>query len=248
MHPELNQLTDPFAYLELGLGHLERNPLVPEASWVTQLVQAAGFARVAAESVLAQAVSDGVDDGTRMLDGALTTWPRQNGWMVPNPSLGKPNPLVLESAAFQQFQVGSNDIAESAYYFVDTDAEGDTLDGADGATYELRFTSDTLPPIDDGGYWSLTMYDEHSFLVENPIQRYATRPDRPGFEMGADGSVTVTLSVELPDDVPEANWLPAPSGRFRLGLHAYYPGGPILEGTWAPPAVSRRRDLTARSR
>ena len=59
-----------------------------------------------------------------MLDATLTTWPRRDGWMLPDPRLGLPNPDVLKSAAFQQFQIGSNDISESAYYFTDTDAAG----------------------------------------------------------------------------------------------------------------------------
>ena len=239
VHPEINVLTDPFAYLALGLDHLTRNPLVTKASWLAALAEGAGFAEAASTAELSQAVSDGVDDATGMLDAALTTWSRGNGWMLPDPRLGKPNPLVLESAAFQQFQIGSNDIAEAGYYFCDTDADGAVLDASDEARFELRFTRASLPPIADGGYWSLTMYDEHSFLVANPDERYAVRPDNPGFVVEADGSIVVTLAAALPAGVPEANWLPAPRGRFRLGLRAYYPEGAILEGTWAPPAVTK---------
>ena len=51
--------------------------------------------------------------------------------------------------------------------------------------------------------------------------------------------IAITLAAELPPDVAEGNWLPAPRGRFRLGLRAYYPEGTILEGTWTPPAVTK---------
>jgi hypothetical protein len=186
-------------------------------------------------------VSQGVDDATRMLDATLTTWPRRVGWMVPDPELGLPNPHVLRAAAFQQFQIGSNEITESAYYFTDTDASGAPLDGAGGTAYRLTFTAGALPPVEDGGgYWSLTMYDEHSVLVPNPLDRYATRPDRPGFALDPGGGATITLSAERPDDVPEANWLPAPEGRFRLGLRVYYPRAAAREGRWMPPGVTRR--------
>ena len=84
------------------------------------------------------------------------------------------------------------------------------------------------------------MYDEHSLLVDNPIDRYATRPDRPGLETDVDGRLTFVLAAELPADVPEANWLPAPSGRFRLGLRVYYPDPLLVAGPWSPPPVTRR--------
>ena len=84
------------------------------------------------------------------------------------------------------------------------------------------------------------MYDEHSLLVANLIDRYATRPERPGFVRDPDGGATITLAPALPGGVPEANWLPAPAGRFRLGLRVYYPGSAVADGSWTPPAVIRR--------
>lgn len=240
LHPEINTMTDPFEYLAIGLEHVRRNPLVAQADWLSYLVSNAGFEAARNDSALAAAVSDGVDEATRALDAALTTWPRTNGWMMPDPKLGLPNPEVLVSAAFQQFQIGSNDISESAYYFNDTDADGQMLDGSNGQVYELRFPGDSLPPAQTGGYWSLTMYNERSLLVENSIDRYATRVERDGFEYDPDGGATFVLSAALPEGTAAANWLPAPEGRFRLGLRVYYPGPVVANGTWTPPAVVRR--------
>ena len=203
------------------------------------MIASAGFGQAAAPALRA-AVEEGIGEATRMLDATLTAWPRQDGWMLPDPRLGLPNPDVLKSAAFQQFQIGSNDISESAYYFTDTDAAGQPLDGSGGAVHVLRFPGASLPPAEPVGYWSLTMYDEHSLLVANPIDRYATRPERPGFVHDPDGGATVTLAPALPGGVPEANWLPAPAGRFRLGLRVYYPGPAVADGSWIPPAVIRR--------
>lgn len=240
VHPDLNGLTDPFAYLEIGLEHLRNNPLAREADWLTHLIGDAGFQGARLDPELADAVSAGVDDATAMLDATLTTWPRSGGWMLPDPTLGLPNPQVLKAAAFQQFQIGSNDIAESAYYFADTDSEGEFLDASGEAVYELSFNAGQQPPLNEGGYWSLTMYNEASRLVDNPINRYSTRPDRPGLEIGPDGALRIGLSVEQ-GTCPAANWLPAPEGRFRLGLRVYYPGAGIVTGTWQPPAVRRLR-------
>jgi hypothetical protein len=239
VHPDLNTTTDERAYLRVGLAHLSRNPMVPQALWLASLVATAGFERAARDPELAAAVREGVEEATRMLDAALTTWSRVNGWMRPDPTLGLPNPQVLRSAAYQQFQIGSNDISESAYSFVDTDSHGRPLDGSDGAVYRLRFPGGALPPVEPGGYWSVTMYGADSLLVANPIDRYALRVEQPGFVLDPDGGATITLAASLPPGTPEATWLPAPAGRFRLGLRVYYPQPSVADGSWVPPPVVR---------
>lgn len=234
VHPDINTLTSAQEYLRIGLAHLERNPLVREAQWLSHLVEHAWLTDAANEA----AVEAGADDATTLIDTMLATWPRVNGWMVPDAALGRPNPHVLRSAAFQQFQIGSNDIDESIYSFVDTDADDSLLDASDGARYEITFTAAELPAYHASGYWSLTLYDGESLLVPNPIDQYAIRLARPGTVLNADGGVTVTVATSLPDGVPQANWLPAPEGRFRLGLRVYYPDIE-RQAAWAPPAVRR---------
>ena len=230
-------MTSAREYLAIGFDHLRRNPLVDQASWLSSMVLQAGLDT---DPALSNAVDAGVDDATGLIDATLTTWPRTNGWMLPDPSLGRPNPDVLRSAAFQQFQIGSNDVEESVYYFVDTDDTGQLLDGSDGAEYEVRFAGPTMPPHHDQGYWSLTMYDEHSHLVANSLDRYAARSTRPGTQIDRDGGLSFVLSENRPEGVPEANWLPAPQGRFRLGLRLYYPDVDEVRRGWGPQAVVRR--------
>ena len=239
LHPDLNETTDTFEYLSIGLAHLKRNPMVKEASWLAEMVSGAGFDRARAEENLRKAVEDGVEEGTLLLDASLATWPRDNGWMRPDPSLGLPNPYVQRSAAYQQFQIGSNDMPEATYWFNDTDTDGKGLDASGRQVYEMTFAPGQAPPIHAGGYWSLTMYNADSLLCENPINRYTVRADNPGFAAAGDGAITITLATDLPPGASEGNWLPAPDGRFRLGLRAYYPASPILEGSWIPPAVKR---------
>jgi len=125
-----------------------------------------------------------------------------------------------------------------------TAAPGRPLDASAGAVYELRFAADSLPPLDEPGFWSVTMYrTSDSYLVPNTLGRYSTRASRPGFTRDADGSATVVLATELPERVPEANWLPAPADEpFQIGLRLYYPATPIRDGSWFPPPVRRRAD------
>lgn len=239
---DIGGLTDPFEYLRIGFAHLAHNPPSQADTWLLDLFRSGDFDHAQNQPELREAVAAGVAEAQAIVDTELTTWPRRNGWMLPQPYLGLPGPHVAQAAAFQLFQVGSNEIAESAYYFNDTDADGALLDGSDDRVYELRFAADELPEITPGGYWSLTMYDAATnLLVTNPINRYSTRPTRPGMVTDPDGGLTITMAATLPSGVPEANWLPAPDGQFRLGLRVYYPGAAIQGGSWTPPSVKSPR-------
>ena len=59
---------------------------------------------------------------------------------------------------------------------------------------------------------------------------------------GADGSLTIYVQNESPGADKEANWLPAPKGKFHLMLRLYWPdekAPSILDGTWKIPAVTK---------
>ena len=239
VHPQLHNTTDPLDYFGVGMDHLRRNGVPTGATWLRDLAETA---RLDGEhdGIEAAAIRAGVMQAMETVDACLTTWPRINGWMVPDPQLGLVNSDILRSAAFQTFQLGANDMAEAAYFFGDADADGSPLDGSDGAAYTLRFDPDDLPQHDPAGFWSLTMYGAgDNLLVPNPISRYSTRPTRPGFQRDPDGGLTVVMASDLPVQVPDANWLPAANEPFRLGLRVYYPGPEITQHGWVPPAPTR---------
>ena len=58
----------------------------------------------------------------------------------------------------------------------------------------------------------------------------------------ADGSVDVYIQNESPGKAKEANWLPAPTGKFVLMLRLYMPSPKppsILDGSWSIPPVKK---------
>jgi len=76
---------------------------------------------------------------------------------------------------------------------------------------------------------------ERQHFVANPIDRYSVG-DRSGLAQNADGSVDIYLQNAAPAG-HQANWLPAPAGRFNLWLRVYMPGAAILRGEYAVPPV-----------
>jgi hypothetical protein len=72
--------------------------------------------------------------------------------------------------------------------------------------------------------------------VANPIDRYSIGDETPGLVRGADGSLTIIVSVGRPTE-PGVNWLPSPDGAFSLALRVYDPTRQVLDGSWSPPAI-----------
>ena len=62
--------------------------------------------------------------------------------------------------------------------------------------------------------------------------------DHSGLVTNQDGSVDVLLQPQAPSGQAH-NWLPTPTGRFKLMLRAYLPGAAILDGSYDVPPVAR---------
>jgi hypothetical protein len=77
-------------------------------------------------------------------------------------------------------------------------------------------------------------------LVDNPIDRYlinSTMLDK--LRRDADGGITLYVQNASPGKDKEANWLPAPKGRFFAVLRNYWPEASVVKGDWKAPALQR---------
>ncbi len=126
-----------------------------------------------------------------------------------------------------------NTKAEAFYPGFGTDSDGAPLTGASNYTY--RFPPGELPPVN--AFWSLTMYElPSSLLVTNPIDRYLINsPMLDSLTKDPDGGITLYLRNTSPGTGKEANWLPAPTGPFRIVTRLYWPKQEALDGQWAAP-------------
>jgi hypothetical protein len=155
-----------------------------------------------------------------------------NGWSITSKAGQPGNGLVLR-AAYARSLPGVNVLEEAAYWTTTKDSTGQTLNGEHN--YVLHFPSGQLPPNE--AFWSLTMTDVVGYMLSNPINRYSLG-DRSDLVPNADGSIDIYLQRTAPTG-HEANWLPAPGGKFKLMLRAYLPGRAILDGEYRVPPVEK---------
>ena len=95
-------------------------------------------------------------------------------------------------------------------------------------------------------FWSITLYDQDGFQVANPLNRFAVSSWVP-FKYNPDGSLDLYFQNESPGADKEANWLPAPKGRFNLTMRLYAPKDDALTGKWNPPPVTRAQGLPSKT-
>lgn len=153
-----------------------------------------------------------------------------NGWSI-TMTCGKAGNGILVRAACAQALPMVNLPQEAVYWTATVDGAGQPLTGAHD--YVMHFPPGGLPPND--AFWSLTMTIAPGYLVANPANRYSLG-DRSGLVPNADGSIDIYIQRAAPAG-HEANWLPSPSGSFKLWLRVYEPGPAILSGKYHVPPV-----------
>ncbi|MGH7131359.1 MAG: DUF1254 domain-containing protein [Phycisphaerales bacterium] len=174
--------------------------------------------------------------GFEKIMGSFKTAGRhENGWVFTTET-GIYGANYLNRALVTAIGLGANRPQDAVYPTSEADAAGKPYDGAN--KYVLHFDKGRMPPAD--GFWSLTMYNGEYFFVDNPLNRY-TVSSRSKFVANADGSTDVYIQHDSPGKDKEANWLPAPSGKFILMMRLYWPSEKnpsIIDGSWKIPPVN----------
>ncbi|MEQ8157383.1 MAG: DUF1254 domain-containing protein [Mesotoga sp.] len=164
----------------------------------------------------------------------------KDGWSLSERIFGsreRMHGLYLIRATAAHIGLYGNDLEETFYPNCLYDSDGEPLD-ASRYNYVINFAKEQLPPVDPKGFWSITMYDEEQFLVDNPLNRYSIG-DRSELTYGEDGSLVLYLQHESPGESKESNWLPAPDGKFKITMRIYIPLPEGLDPLYCPPAVRK---------
>ncbi|TGR30318.1 MULTISPECIES: DUF1254 domain-containing protein [unclassified Mesorhizobium] len=130
---------------------------------------------------------------------------------------------------------------QDAIYPTSMKSHGDLINRAYSGSdkYVLTFKKGLTPPVT--GFWSVTMYDADYFFVDNPLNRYSISARQP-LKANDDGSIDILIQNESPGADKEANWLPAPKGKFVLMMRTYWPNESdpsIIDGSWTIPPVKK---------
>ncbi|MEW9838567.1 DUF1254 domain-containing protein [Mesorhizobium marinum] len=146
----------------------------------------------------------------------------------------------LQRALITAIGLGANRPQDAIYPTSLKSASGMVKRKYDGSEkYVLTFKKGELPPV--SGFWSITMYDENYFFVDNPLNRYSISERQP-LKSNSDGSVDLLFQHESPGPDKESNWLPAPKGKFILMMRLYWPNESnpsIIDGSWKIPPVKK---------
>jgi len=157
----------------------------------------------------------------------------KNGWIF-STNTGLYGTDYLQRAYIAYYGLGANRPQDAIYPVATVDSDGNTLSGAN--KYVIHFDKGMLPPVK--GFWSLTMYNDKYFFVDNPLNKY-TLSERDKLKANADGSLDLYIQHESPGKDKEANWLPAPAGDFVLMFRFYWPMDTLINGNWNPPGVKK---------
>jgi hypothetical protein len=144
-----------------------------------------------------------------------------------------------ERALLAEETLGTQVPAQAVYFGANTAQSGTNTTPLTGAgSYEIQFPAGDLPPHGSDGFWSITLYNAAGSLAANPIDRYSIGDQTPDLARGSDGSLTIVASASRPTQ-QDVNWLPAPTGAFRLVLRVYDPMTQVLTGSWSPPLIRK---------
>jgi hypothetical protein len=116
------------------------------------------------------------------------------GWSCLAPGLGQGSygTGYAARAAVAAIGLGANLRVDAIYMNASVDGGGQLLDGS--KRYRLRFTAGQAPPVH--AFWSVTLYDEQGYLIENPAERYAVKSGDPRVAE-PDGALVIWFVIDL---------------------------------------------------
>ena len=161
-----------------------------------------------------------------------------NGWLYFTSGVGNWGTDYPLRAMGNMLGPGWNRPRDAVYPLSQKDANGDDYNGADHK-YVIHFEKGQFPPVK--AFWSITLYNPDFFFAPNSINRYELS-QRNKFATNPDGSVDMYIQADSPGKAKEANWLPAPKGKFVLVMRMYWPTAAppsIIDASWTPPPAKR---------
>lgn len=157
-----------------------------------------------------------------------------NGWEYMPPMGNYGTNYLYRSAVAKKF-IYTNSPEEALYPIANKDVQGKQLSGKE--KYVLHFPKGQTPPVEERGFWSITLYDYKSrLMIENKLNRYSIG-SKSNLSYNKDGSLDIYIQNESLSGKLENNWLPAPQGDFYLINRSYLPSDRFSDGSYTLPGL-----------
>jgi hypothetical protein len=236
---------DPLAFFDALNAEMKQfQPTAADQPLIDQLATvgiAPGGKPVTTSGKLSDATLAGLRDsvaaGKAKVNATLTQlfqagFAAHNGWLVaPTGNYGTDYNF---RAVVDQIGLGALPKNVAIYPVAQTDRTGVPLSGS--KRYVLHFNGPSNPllpqlPIPANAFWSVTLYDQAGFFVDNVDNRYVVN-DRTDLTYNADGSLDIYVQPNPPSDAAQRkNWLPSPAGApFRMLSRLYGPPADKIAG------------------
>lgn len=213
----------------LGIAH--GRPFEPDKRMQAILTEAAEVGRAMAKTLAWQ---------PRIPKAILYAYPGKRQWkyiFFGDPKFQTPDYMAIDQRskyAFEAIGTAKSMVVAvpgqgSQYIGAYQDSEGNWLSGEN--TYRIRLPKDVPANM----FWSLTAYDnETRSLIQNDLGRPLVGPIH-GAKANEDGSYDAYFGPELPDGVPQENWVQTKPGMgWFVYLRLYGPGQSYFDKTWIP--------------
>jgi len=211
---------------------LKNNPPALEDGPMIKKLEKIGINR-SDENFSFQMLHDSMKKASEKIQAHYRTLKKINGWGIML-NIGTYGTDYLTRAMTAAMGIGANIPEDAVYPTAFVDAHNNPLMGKNN--YRIHFKKGELPPVN--AFWSLTLYNAESFLIQNSLHRYALN-DKDPLYFNPDGSLDIYIQHASPEKKLENNWLPAPEGIFNLTMRLYWPKKSVLDGSWVPPAIEK---------
>lgn len=143
-----------------------------------------------------------------------------NGPWKTHLGVGRMHIPKIEKAAIARVGLGANSSEETIYWNAFTDSDGNELNSA--YHYQVIFEQNLPIAYDNHGFWSITVYGEDKYLVENPQKKYMIR-----YAANIEETIQFPLIIELSrlSAKPNPMTIPLPTRveKFSVALRCYRP-------------------------
>lgn len=187
----------------------------------------------------------------KLMSSVNPTTPGTTGWTV-SLDVGSYGRHYFLRAEVAQDALGANLAQDAVYGYTQLDGNKTPLSGR--RNYKIHFAppgnnQGGIPPVVQGGFWSVTIYDLQGKLIQSPDLVNANwnavgMPPVNGHKScpNNDGSLDLYLQASEPPIGSQqfCNWLPTPSsGGYIVFLRMYWPDTPITSGAYVPPPITK---------